>query len=171
MSEALTEAGSRVQTIARLHEKLYASENLTEIDFGDYLRSLIDELRGVYGRSEIVFTVITDDMILDVNRATSLGLIANELIVNCLKHAFPAHRSGNVIISLQYIRESGSEHRLARLSVEDNGVGLPSDLKLESLPSMGIELVRLLSQQLEAQCEFKTVTGVHCSITFPVSLV
>jgi two-component sensor histidine kinase len=174
--DALSEAGTRVQAIARLHEKLYASANLAEINFGDYLRSVGKELETLHNCPEITLDVVCDDIVFDIERATPLGLIANELILNSLKHAFPAGRAGHVAVSFEYVRDSvpageSLDNGLVRLRVADNGIGLPSGLDIENLHSMGLELVRLLSGQLGATRELHTVNGVQWTITFPLRRV
>jgi two-component sensor histidine kinase len=97
--EVLSEAGGGVQAIARLDERLYTSATLTDIHFGEYLRNLTEELRRLHGRAEIAVQVLTEDIVLGMDTAIPLGLIANGLILNCFKHAFPADRFGQVTVS------------------------------------------------------------------------
>jgi two-component sensor histidine kinase len=97
--EVLSEAGGGVQAIARSHERLYTSATLTDIHFGEYLRNFTEELRRLHGRAEIAVQVLTEDIVLGMDTAIPLGLIANELILNCFKHAFPADRFGQVTVS------------------------------------------------------------------------
>ena len=170
--EALAEAGGRVQAIARLHEKLYASTNLTEVNVGDYLRHLANDLQNLHGRSEIMFDIDTADMVLDMEKAIPLALIANELILNCFKHAFPAGRAGQVALSLQYVLNGVTDSEsldCGQLQVQDNGVGFPSGVDTEKTSSMGLELVRLLSKQLRAQRECIVTNGVRWTFTFSLT--
>ena len=174
--DALGEAEGRVQAIARLHERLYASADLARIHFGDYLSNLSKELESLHGRPKVTSHVVSDDIVLDMERATPLGLIANELIVNCFKHAFPLDRSGHIKVSFEYVRESVPiseplDNGRVRLRVKDEGIGFPPGVKVENLRSMGLEIVRLLSQQLNAHCEFNGVNGVECTVTFPLGSV
>jgi PAS domain S-box-containing protein len=156
--EALSEAGGRVQAIARLHETLYASETLAEIQFGEYLQNLARELSQVHGRSDVTVQVSTDDMVLSMDVAIPLGLIAHELILNCFKHAFPADRSGQVTISFEYLgddvkRDEALENSGFRLRVQDDGIGFPPGLDTSKADSLGLRLVHLLAQQLHAEVQ------------------
>jgi two-component sensor histidine kinase len=170
--EALSEAGSRVQAIARLHETLYPSSNLAELHFGEYLRHLTNELQRLQGRAEITVQVFTDDIVLGMDTAIPLGLIANELILNCLKHAFPAGREGRVTVSVQYGRDSvgigeSLDRAVIRLRVEDNGIGLPPGLDIDRTDSLGWRLVQLLARQLHAEVQAQTGTGLTWTVTVP----
>jgi two-component sensor histidine kinase len=176
VKNALAEAGGRVQAIARLHERLYASENLSEVNVGDYLRKLVADLQNLHGRHEITFEVATEDIVLDMERATPLALIANELILNCLKHAFPAGRAGHVRLLIQYVPNSvpageSLDNGLGLLRVEDNGVAFPSGVDAEKSHSMGLTLVRWLTTQLHASSECTVANGVRWTIIFPLAIV
>ena len=169
--EALSEASGRVQVIARLHESLYASSKLSEINFGDYLRHLVEELKSLHGRAQISFEVDSHDVVLEMEEAVSLGLIANELIVNSLKHAFPSGRAGHVQAAIEYIHESvipgdSLDTALIRLRVEDDGVGLSPEIVPGKTGTLGLKIVQLLSQQLHGQVEFRSVDGVKACVTF-----
>jgi two-component sensor histidine kinase len=170
--EALSEAGGRVQAIARLHETLYASDTLAEVNFGEYLQHLTDELRHLHGRAEIIVQVFTDDIVLGMDTAIPLGLIANELILNCFKHAFPSDRGGRVTVSVKYVRDSvrsdeSLDKAAIRLCVQDNGRGLPPGVEVNKADSMGFRLVQLLGQQLYAQVQAHTEAGQRFTVTVP----
>jgi two-component system, NtrC family, sensor kinase len=170
--EALSEAGGRIQAIARLHEALYASETLAEVNFGDYLQHLTNELQHLQGRAEITVEVFTEDMVLGMDTAIPLGLIANELILNCLKHAFPAGREGRMTVSVEYVRDSvksgeSLDPAALRLRVEDNGRGLPPGLDIHRTDSLGLRLVQLLTRQLHAELQAQTGVGLSWTVTVP----
>jgi two-component sensor histidine kinase len=171
-TEALSEAAGRVQAIARLHQTLYSSENLAEINFGEYLHQLARELQQVQDRHEITVHVFADDIVLGMDTAIPLGLIANELILNCFKHAFAPGQQGEVTISVEYVRESvGSGDALdsaaIRLRVQDNGKGLPPGIDFNTTDSMGLRLVQLLGRQLHAEVQAKGGTGLTVSVWVP----
>jgi PAS domain S-box-containing protein len=170
--EALSEAGSRVQAIARLHETLYASSNLAEINFGEYLQHLTNELQRLHSRAEISVQVFTDDIVLGMDTAIPLGLIANELILNCWKHAFPSGREGRVTISVEYVRDSVKsgeplDQAVIRLHVQDDGIGLPPGLDIDRTESLGLRLVQLLARQLHAEVQAQTGAGLSLTVTVP----
>lgn len=169
--EALSDAGGRVKVIARLHETLYASSDLTKINFGEYLRHLANELRTVHGRPEVSFEIDAGDVVLDMETAVPLGLIANELIINSLKHAFPSGRAGQVRAAIEYVYDSVPpgeplDDALIRLRVEDDGIGLPSGLIPGETNTLGLKIVKLLSKQLDAHVHFRSVDGVQTRLTF-----
>jgi two-component sensor histidine kinase len=170
--EALSEAGGRVQAIARLHEALYASETLAEVNFGEYLRHLTNELQHLHGRAEITVEVFTEDMVLGMDTAIPLGLIANELILNCFKHAFPAGHEGRVTVSVEYVRDGvkpgeSLDQAAIRLRVEDDGIGLPPGLDIDRTDSLGLRLVQLLARQLHAEMQAQTGVGLSLTVSVP----
>jgi two-component sensor histidine kinase len=171
-TEALSEAGSRVQAIARLHETLYTSQNLAEIDFGEYLQQLARELQRLQGGEKITLQVFTDDIVLGMDTAIPLGLIANELILNCFKHAFPSGREGRVTLSVEYVRDSvghgeSLDGAAIRLQVQDNGRGLAPGLDVNNTDSMGLRLVQLLGRQLHAEVQAHGGTGLTFTVLVP----
>jgi two-component sensor histidine kinase len=169
---ALSEAGSRVEAIARLHETLYTSGNLAEINFGEYLQQLAQELQRLHGREEITIQVFTDDIVLSMDTAIPLGLIANELVLNSFKHAFPNGREGRVTVSVEYVRESvgygqSLDDAAIRLRVQDDGRGLPPGLDVKNTDSMGLRLVQLLGRQLHAEVQSQGGTGLTFTVLLP----
>jgi chemotaxis protein methyltransferase CheR len=171
---ALVDAAQRVQVMASLHERLYAAPNLGDVNVADYLRALVEDLVRLHHRPDVVFEVATEDMALDMDRAIALALIANELVVNALKYAFPAPRAGAVTVSLRYISESVArgeslDHGLAALLIQDNGVGLPSGVDVQTTESMGLKLVRLLARQLGGNIECTATNGVKWTVVFPIA--
>jgi len=143
--EAFRESRDRIKSMALIHEKLYQSTDLARIEFSEYLRDLLVELFRSYGpkASAIRLQVEAPPVRLDLNTAVPVGLILNELVSNCLKHAFPGGKSGLVRIELQ--TEQATQFRLA---VRDNGVGFPPDFDLGNIPTLGLRLVRILISQL-----------------------
>lgn len=141
---AFEESQSRVQAMARIHEQLYQSENLAQIDMNLYIRALGSSLRHSYGAYSINLKIEVADVFLSINTAIPCGLIVNELISNALKYAFPTQPSGQIWITLG----PTTQGRL-RLVVSDNGVGLPSNVDPQKTQTLGLQLVRLLALQLE----------------------
>ncbi|HWQ20160.1 MAG TPA: PAS domain S-box protein, partial [Methanotrichaceae archaeon] len=136
--EAFKESQNRIMSMALIHETLYRSSDLSSIKFSEYARSLGRSLLYSYepgGRIRIEFDL--DDATLGIDRAIPCGLIINELVSNCLKHAFPDGRQG--LVSLEMHALNGKELALV---VRDDGIGLPSDLDLRATKSLGMTLVR-----------------------------
>jgi PAS domain S-box-containing protein len=150
----------RIRTMALIHEKLYRTEGLAQIDFKDYLESLLEMLlraqsRGAKIRSELQIEPIA----LDIDTAIPLGLIANELISNSLKHAFSGRAEGLVRLSLRRLPD-----KEIQLSIGDDGGGVASDFT-ESR-SLGLRLVKILTGQIKGRMEYKNENGVNFNIIF-----
>jgi two-component sensor histidine kinase len=172
VANALSEAGGRVRAIGQLHETLYASSNLAEVNFGEYIQQLTDELQRLYGRPEISMSVSSDDIVLGMDIAVPLGLIANELILNCFKHAFPPGREGRVTVTAEYLRDSvhpgeSLDDDSIRLRVRDNGTGLPPGFQASNTKSLGLRIVNLLGRQLRAEIKATTDAGLSFTVTVP----
>jgi two-component sensor histidine kinase len=150
---ALNDAYSRVQAMSLIHEQIYQSESLSDLDFGEYVQALSQRLFATYcvdpARIEIELSV--EPLRLDMQRAIPCGLILSELFSNALKYAFPHGRSGIIRVSLR--RMPGGRMELA---VDDNGCGLPADLDWQTTASLGMQVVRTLSRQLRAELSVRS---------------
>jgi len=164
IQQMFRDSRDRIRSMALLHEKLYQSSDLTHIDLPDYIQILSGELFHSYGAAPdlISLEVEVDEISVGINEAIACGLIINELVSNALKHAFPKERSGKICISLH----STDPGKLC-LVVSDDGVGLPTDLDLATLQSLGLKLVASLTNQLKGELEFSTTTGAEFRVTFP----
>ncbi|MEH1855063.1 MAG: PAS domain-containing protein [Nostoc sp.] len=140
------ESQDRVQSMALIHEQLYQSADIYEINFDNYIKSLIDSLFRSYGVSQknIVLNIETNGIKLPLDTAIPCGLIINELVSNCLKYAFPEQKKGNITICL----EQSPENQLA-LVVKDNGIGISETLDWENSNSLGLRIVKNLVRQLK----------------------
>jgi len=157
------ESQNRIHSMALLHESLYQSENLSQVNFPEYIRELAAHLFHSYGVApeRIHLRTDLDRLALNLDAAVPCGLIINELVSNSLKYAFPDGRTGEVRIELR-------EHQggMARLVVADNGIGLRSDLDWANTRSLGLRLVRTLAQQLGGELEVNSQTGTKVQLTF-----
>lgn len=161
--EILRESQNRVRSMALIHEKLYQSSDLARIDFATYVRNMAGYLVRSYGTQtrRVGIHIQTDEVPLVINLAVPCGLILNELISNCLKHAFPDDRDGQITICLQRI---GSQ-RVA-LVVQDNGVGIPPDVNIWETKSLGMQLVQTLIRQIGGSIDLEQDQGSKFTITF-----
>jgi PAS domain S-box-containing protein len=157
------ESQNRIHSMALLHESLYQSNNLSRIDFPEYIRQLAAHLFHSYGvpADRIHLRTDLDQLYLNLDAAVPCGLIINELISNSLKYAFPDGRTGEVRVELH----EQADH-MARLVVADNGVGLHSDVDWETARSLGLRLVRTLADQLGAKLEVQSHPGTEVHLTF-----
>jgi len=141
----LNDAHSRVFAMATVHEQLYRSASLSDVDFPEYIRKLSSQLFSAYRvGARVRLDLSIEPIVITLDQAIPCGLILNELVSNSLKHAFRDGRDGTLWISLK--TESGR----AEIEVSDNGVGLPSDFVLGEGSSLGLKVVQILIRQLRA---------------------
>jgi two-component sensor histidine kinase len=160
------ESQDRVRSMALVHESLYRSENLAEVDFAEYARSLAANLFRSYclPQNNVRLKTNIQQVTLSIETAVPCGLILNELISNCLKHAFPSSRQGEVNLNLQ-VEEEGR----CRLKVSDDGVGMPAGLDVMNCRTLGLRLVRSLTGQIDGDIEFHDhQPGTEAQLTFPM---
>ncbi|MGJ7498430.1 PAS domain S-box protein [Variovorax sp. RT4R15] len=150
---------SRIRSMALVHEKLYQSKDLAQIDFGEYIRDLVSGLIGLH-RSTVQIEIKADSLQLDVDRAIPFGLVLNELISNSFKHGFPDGRRGT--ISVQF---SGGHGSPIELTVQDDGIGWPPNFDPARAPSMGLQLVYLMTAQLRGSLQVVNQNGICFTLT------
>ena len=161
--QLLRSGQTRIKSMALIHEKLYESEDLAKVDFGEYLRTLVADLCNLYGINSdaIDLKIEVDHILLGINSAIPSGLIINELVSNSLKHAFPADRRGGIRIAFRR-----DDDGLYMLTVGDNGVGIPESLDFRNTKSLGLRLVNALTAQLKGTIEVDRSDGTEFKITF-----
>ena len=163
----LQDSQNRVRAMALIHEILYQSPNLANLNFADYIRTLINNLFASYNisRDAVVLRVeVQADATIDVDRSVLCGLIINELVTNALKHGFRGDRHGEILIKLVNSGDDG-----LTLSVENNGQELPPDFDISNIRSMGLNLVMSSIEQIKGNLEVSTGDLVVFKITFPKS--
>ncbi|MGB9869108.1 sensor histidine kinase [Methanothermobacter sp.] len=154
------ESENRTRSMALIHERLYRSGDLKNIDMGEYIGTLASEVfRSYSADSRIRLNIDVDELKVDVETAIPVGLIVNELLTNAVKHAFP-DGEGTVSVSVK----RSNKHVL--IEVSDDGVGFPPDLDWESSPSLGLQLVRNLTEQIDGSAEMISDEGTTFRITF-----
>ncbi|MBD2516523.1 PAS domain S-box protein [Nostoc sp. FACHB-973] len=155
----------RIASIALIHEKLYQSQDLARINFGEYTRDLVASLFTTYEVNEDAITArinIDEDVSLGLDTAIPCSLIIHELVSNSLKYAFPQGRNGSIYIELH---QSHDNNLILRVS--DDGIGLPSDFDFKKIGSLGLQLVDALTSQLAGSIIIKGDSGVQCQLIFP----
>lgn len=161
--ESFRESEHRVKSMALLHEKLYQSENLSSIDFADYLGSLLDYLFSSFGSNatHIRRTIDVQNVSLGLDTAIPCGLIINELASNALKYAYTGRDHGELNLKMA-LEEDGQYH----LRIRDDGVGLPENLDWRKADSLGLQLVNMLTGQLRGTVEHQNNIGTEFHIAF-----
>jgi two-component sensor histidine kinase len=157
----LQDSQNRIASIALVHEKLYRSENLANIDFAQYIPDLTIHLFDTYKVSSDNVTLKTEveNIFLEIDTAIPCGLIINELVSNSLKYAFPKKRKGEIQVEFH-----ADSQGTMRLIVRDNGIGIPEEFDLETTSSLGLTLVQGLVDQLEGTLELDRSRGTQFSI-------
>lgn len=154
---------NRVKSMALIHETLYQSKDLSHINFAEYLQKLVAQVSRSYRlKPEAVkININVDDVSLPIDTAVPCGLIINELTSNSLKYAFPEDARGEVNITF--------EHTDAQyvMRVSDTGVGLPPGFSPEGGNSLGMKLVRMLTEQLRGEMAWSNGVGTTFEIKFP----
>jgi PAS domain S-box-containing protein len=160
------QAASRVTAMALIHDILYRSDSLGEINLKDYLHSLIRGLAGMYSTVGVTIHISTESIQLDMDRAIPCGLIINELVSNALKYAFPGNRTGQIRI------EAAIEPpNTLVLTILDNGIGLPPYVEVGKTDTLGLKLVLGLTEnQLGGELEVNRSHGTCYRIKFPLTL-
>lgn len=155
------ESQNRTRSMALIHERLYQTNDLKKIDFGDYIRKLSNELLKTYMSEDgdINLKIDVENIMLDINTAIPLGLISNELITNSLKHAFP---NGKGEINIDFHSLDGSY----KFIVKDDGVGFPKDLNYQDSNSLGLQIVNNLTDQIDGEIILKRSPGTEFKIIF-----
>ena len=163
MREAFRASQSRIKSIALIHEKLYRSSDLSRIDFADYIQSLVAHLFHVHQieLTRVQYVLDLEPINLDVNVSIPLGLIVNELVLNAIRHGFPNQRAGEVIVRLT--KTDDDSHTL---QIHDNGVGIPGGVDLEKVETLGLQIVRMLADQIDGTVLIETPPGTSVTVRF-----
>lgn len=154
----------RIRAMALVHENLYQSENLVEINLGEYLAKMArTQVEHMTFSDQIQVRADYCQVAIPFDTAVPLGLVVSELITNAVKYAFPAGRKG--IIRLLLREKNGALH----LVVEDNGVGLPPDIDIDNASSFGFQITRnMVTKQLMGSIRVERKKGTSFHITFKV---
>jgi two-component sensor histidine kinase len=162
--DAVQESKNRVTSMALLHQKLYQGENLAAIEMRDYFETIGKAIIDSYGEKaeNVTLQVEMSTLELDVDTAVPIGLIANELVTNSIKHAFPGRRQGKISISLTI-----TENEMLQFHISDNGPGSSKEDTLKDGGGFGTLLVQLLTTQLDGQLEKSVEEGTAITIRFP----
>ncbi|AAM30214.1 PAS domain S-box protein [Methanosarcina mazei] len=182
---AFIESQNRVMSIALIHEELHEGRGTDTLNFSPYLEKLVENLFQTYILENVNTSLdikLEENIFFDMDTAIPLGIIVNELVSNSLKYAFSGRDYGEIQIKLY--REDSAEHenkeqRVIKesyggtnviLIVSDNGIGIPEDFNLEDSSSLGLQLVKILVDQLEGQIELNRDSGTEFTIRFTVQI-
>ena len=169
-AEALRQSQHRVESMALIHEQLYESSDLRQVNLAEHAQLLLSKLLYAYGAGpeRISACVNMQPLMLGVDQAIPAGLILNELVSNSLKHAFPDDRKGRIDV------EGGLAGDCVVLLVRDDGAGLPESFDPAQSTSLGLRIVQILSRQLKGSLQIQPgglkKGGSEFRITFPAGI-
>lgn len=151
----------RIFAMSLIHQKLYRTDHIKIIDMTEYVPELINNLEASFGVADFIsFKLDINPVALDISYAIPLGLIMNEAITNAIKYAFPGYKAGEIQISLV------NDNDQIKLRISDNGIGLSEDPFCTGYNSLGMELMKGLSAEINAVIKFETSHGTRITIVF-----
>ncbi|WP_138430641.1 PAS domain-containing sensor histidine kinase [Fodinibius saliphilus] len=155
---------SRIRSIAMIHEKLYQNETLSAIDIQEYIEDFAGMISDAFNSEQKNITIKNkvESFDLDITKAVPLGLIVNELLNNAFKHGFEDVNDGEIVVALE--ETDGT----VQFSVKDNGKGLPEGFTIAESNSLGMTLVKTLTQQLEGEINISEDKWTKFEISFQV---
>ena len=156
---AFKESDARIMSMALVHESIYLSENLTSIDFKNYVQKLINGLKISYNTHNIDIKLKIENIEFNIETAIPCGLIINELVSNSIKHAFQDNKG---LINVKLTHKSDKY----KLIINDNGIGLPEHLYDGRSNSLGLKLVKTLVIQLDGEMKIDSSNGTTFTIIF-----
>ena len=163
------ETQSRVKSMALVHEKLYGSDNLEEINFRDYIQGLVCNLRTAFGFKKPIKIECqnTDDeeLLLNIDIAIPTGLIINEVVTNSIKYAFQEPSEDDMIFIRYHF-----ENDLLSISLGDNGKGVSEDIDIKKSKTLGLQLITILSSQLNGDLQIDKEDGLVFNLKFPITV-
>ncbi len=152
----------RIHTMGKVHHMLYQSGSFWELDFSEYIRSMVSEPEKIYRFAEkkIDVSLNLESVILTIGEAIPCGLILNELLMNAYQHAFIDRESGHISI---YFSKKDDVHEL---QISDDGVGMPEEVMSGEVKTLGLQLVTMLTNQLKGEISYKRENGSIFNIVF-----
>jgi len=161
--EMLKDSQNRIKSMSFIHESLYQTRNLAQINFTEYIRNLVSNLGQSYNlfKENVHIGYQLDEVSLGLDTAIPLGLIINELITNSFKYAFSKSGKGTLEVVLKSM-DNGNYS----LVIADNGIGFPGDINFRTTESLGLQLVTTLVQQIQGQIELDNQKGAIFTILF-----
>jgi len=159
--EALDDAGSRIQSMMVLYDKLYSSTDYTEVSVKEYIPALVKQIVSNFPNKELV-SIETDieDFYIDSKRLSTIGIIINELMTNIMKYAFAGRATGLITVELF------QRNNKVLLMLEDDGNGIPKSIDFQSSTGFGLMLIELLTKQIGGSINIERENGTKIILEF-----
>jgi two-component sensor histidine kinase len=149
------ETYGRIMSVARIHDSLWRSDDVGEVDIGQTIEILCRDLSGMAGERRTLDVTVARDVKLPYQQALALSLIAVELVTNALKYAYAPEEPGVVQVEVRH-REEGA----VCLTVADQGRGLPADWSTGRRESgLGMKLIRAMLKQIGGEMQVEQGPG------------
>ncbi len=160
--DAIQESKMRVLAMSKIHESLYQNDDLAQVNFKKFLEDLIQTVSQTMKKRDhdIQLELDIENILIDVNVGIPLGLIVNEILSNCYKHAFNEVKRGCILISFK------KESQKYSLEIKDNGIGSNEDILEKNTSSLGITLVKSLTSQINGEVSYSGKEGAHFIVSF-----
>ncbi|MFY9309566.1 MAG: histidine kinase dimerization/phosphoacceptor domain -containing protein [Bacteroidia bacterium] len=167
------ESQNRIRAMALVHEKLYESSDLSRIDFTKYMHSFLVHMNNSYNLKPKHVQLHMDfkekPHYFKIDTAIACGLILNELISNSCKYAFPEDRKGNIYLDFKLERQNASGTNYL-LQVADDGIGIPETIDIENTDSLGLQLITMLTRQIQGSLDLDRSAGTKFTIRFSAGI-
>ena len=162
MVEMFRDSQKHIKSMAMVHEKIYESADSDQINFSQYLNILVEDIfrYNSTDHNRISLKIQVENVLLDIDTATTCGLIINELVSNSLKHAFPNDIDGQIGIELK------KKEDYIAMTVMDNGVGLPETFNINDIETLGLQIVKTLVCEIDGKIGINTDNGTRFEIQF-----
>jgi len=159
----LKECQNRIKTMAYIHESLYQTKDFLQINFSEYIINLVKNLFYSYdaNQQKIKANFDVDTIFLNLDTSIPCGLIINELVSNAFKYAFADGREGFISVKVKNI-----EDNKIKMLIADNGKGMPANIDFKNTESLGLQLVNILSEQINATITLNQTNGTTFEIIF-----
>lgn len=159
----LGEAAHRIAAIGKAHDQLSYGSNTEQMDIGNYIKAICDDLDRTVAHCQIVAEA-DEGIIIKTDRAISIALIVNELIANAAKYAYTNEAGGKI-----WVNVSRTNHESFAVTVRDDGAGLPLDFDLQKATGLGMRIVTAFSKQLNATIKVRPLeVGTAFDLAFPI---
>lgn len=167
LSTKIHESQMRIQSMAMVHEKLYQSDDFSNLSFAEYMVQLIESIKMTYGLEErgIALEADIESIEMNINQAISCGLLLHELLTNIVKYGFESEKNQSGEIEVH----TATKGTQVVISIRDNGNGVPKDFSFAEQDSLGATLIETLVKQLDANIEITSQEVTEFKVTFDLN--
>lgn len=159
--QAIRDCQNRVYSMSLIHQKIYQPGSFASVAMHVYINELVAHLQDSFGSTSILFSINADEIFLTTSQATPIGLIINEAVTNAIKYAFTDSPDGTIEITFRKMDEKRIE-----IKIVDNGSGLPHDFDMQNTGSLGMNLIKGLTEDIDGDLSIYNDHGTVIKIFF-----